>query len=202
MWLLEVGFFPAATPRVTVTTGGLNQVRVSGVVCASMPAINALLVEKNQLHKAYIDRPTAANKTTFYRSRFLVQKGLRQMQDAWMTRKAEEIQGYTDRNEWKYFFAATKAVYGPPVKGKAPLLSADGRTLFTEKTQILTRWAEHFQSVLSQPSTISDAAIDRLPEVEINANLDLPPSLQKTLRAQFAPPILFCICHSLLFGPA
>ncbi|VDM02061.1 unnamed protein product [Schistocephalus solidus] len=45
------------------------------------------------------------------------------------------------------------------------------------------RWAEHFQSVLNQPSTISDAAIDRLPEVEINANLDLPPSLHETIRA-------------------
>ncbi|VDL89535.1 unnamed protein product [Schistocephalus solidus] len=37
VWLLELRFFPAATPWVTVTTGGLNQVRVSGVVCASTP---------------------------------------------------------------------------------------------------------------------------------------------------------------------
>ncbi|VDL94687.1 unnamed protein product [Schistocephalus solidus] len=29
-------------------------------------AINTLLVEKNQLHKAVIDCPTAANKTVFY----------------------------------------------------------------------------------------------------------------------------------------
>ncbi|VDL92238.1 unnamed protein product [Schistocephalus solidus] len=35
LWLLEVGFFLAATPQATVTTSGLNQVRVSGVVCAS-----------------------------------------------------------------------------------------------------------------------------------------------------------------------
>ncbi|VDM04140.1 unnamed protein product [Schistocephalus solidus] len=150
-------------------------------------AINTLLVKKNQLHKAYINRPTAANKTafyqTFYRSRRLVKQRLREMQDAWMTCKAEEIEGYADRNEWKNFFATTKAVYGPPVKGATPLLSANGRTLLTEKTQILTRWAEHFQSVLNQPSTISNAAIDRLPEVEINANLDLPPSLQETIRA-------------------
>ncbi|VDL96528.1 unnamed protein product [Schistocephalus solidus] len=110
-------------------------------------AINALLVENNQLHKAYIDCPTGANKRASYRR-------------------------YADRNEWKNFFAATKAVYGPPVKGAAPLLSTDGRTLLTEKAQILTRWIEHFQSVFNQPSTISDAAIDRLPEVEINANLD------------------------------
>ncbi|VDL96341.1 unnamed protein product [Schistocephalus solidus] len=100
--------------------------------------ISALLVEKNQLHKAYIDRPTAANKTAFYKSHSLLQQRLWEMQDAWMARKAEEIQGYTDRNEWKNF-AATKAVYGPPVKGTALLLSADGRLLLTEKMPIWTR---------------------------------------------------------------
>ncbi|VDL93147.1 unnamed protein product [Schistocephalus solidus] len=61
--------------------------------------------------------------------------------------------------------------------------TADGRTLLTEKTQILNRGAEYFQSVLKQRSTVSDAAIDRLPEVEIKADLDLPPSLQETIRA-------------------
>ncbi|VDL93046.1 unnamed protein product [Schistocephalus solidus] len=38
-WKMEIRFFPAATPRETVTTGVLNQVRVSGVVSASTPAI-------------------------------------------------------------------------------------------------------------------------------------------------------------------
>ncbi|BHF60930.1 hypothetical protein SprV_0100390000 [Sparganum proliferum] len=56
------------------------------------------------------------------------------MQDARMARKAEEIQGYADRNEWKNFFAAVKAVYGPTAKGAAPLLSADGTILLTDKT--------------------------------------------------------------------
>ncbi|VDL91649.1 unnamed protein product [Schistocephalus solidus] len=37
LWLLEAGFFQAAAPRATVMTGGLNQVRVSGVVSASTP---------------------------------------------------------------------------------------------------------------------------------------------------------------------
>ncbi|VDL98988.1 unnamed protein product, partial [Schistocephalus solidus] len=34
------GFFPAATPRTTFTTGGLNQARFSGVVCASTPGMS------------------------------------------------------------------------------------------------------------------------------------------------------------------
>nr|VZH93823.1 unnamed protein product [Spirometra erinaceieuropaei] len=146
-------------------------------------AIRNLLAEKNRLHKAYVDHPTDDNKAAFYRSRRHLQQRLREMQDAWTARKAEEIQGYADRNEWKNFFSAIKAVYGPPTKGTAPLLSADGSTLLTEKTQILQRWAEHFRGVLNRPSAISDAAIARLPQVETNADLDLPPSLQETIRA-------------------
>nr|VZI47838.1 unnamed protein product [Spirometra erinaceieuropaei] len=146
-------------------------------------AIRKLLAEKNRLHKAYVDHPTEDNKAAFYRSRRQLQQRLREMQDAWTARKAEEIQGYADRNEWKNFFSAIKAVYGPPTKGTAPLLSADGSTLLTEKTQILQRWAEHFRGVLNRPSVISNAAIARLPQVATNVDLDLPPSLQETIRA-------------------
>nr|VZI36144.1 unnamed protein product [Spirometra erinaceieuropaei] len=126
---------------------------------------------------------TTTTTAAFYRSRRQLQQRLREMKDAWTARKAEEIQGYADRNEWQNFFSAIKAVYGPPTKGTAPLLSADGNTLLTEKTQILQRWAEHFRGVLSRPSVISDAAIERLPQVETNVDLDLPPSLQETIRA-------------------
>ncbi|BHF80036.1 hypothetical protein SprV_0702316500 [Sparganum proliferum] len=105
------------------------------------------------------------------------------MQDTWTSRKAEGIQGYTDRNECKNFFAAIQVVYGPPTIGTAPLLSANDNTLLTEKTQILQRWVEHFRGVLNRPSTISDAAIARLPQVETNADFDFPPSLQETIRA-------------------
>nr|VZI32436.1 unnamed protein product [Spirometra erinaceieuropaei] len=76
-----------------------------------------------------------------------------------------------------------QAVYGPLTKDTAPLLSADGSTLLTEKIQILQRWAEHFRGVPNIPSTISDAAIARLPQVETNQDLDLPPSLQESIRA-------------------
>nr|VZI01104.1 unnamed protein product [Spirometra erinaceieuropaei] len=146
-------------------------------------AIRNLLAERNRLHKAYVDHPTDDNRAAFYRSRRHLQQRLREMQDAWTARKAEKIQGYADRNEWKNIFSAIKAVYGPPTKGTAPLLSADGSTLLIEKTQILQRWAEHFRGVLNRPSVISDAAIARLPQVETNVDLDLPPSLQETIRA-------------------
>nr|VZI42017.1 unnamed protein product [Spirometra erinaceieuropaei] len=146
-------------------------------------AIGNLLAENNRLHKAYADHPTDGNRAAFYHSHRHLQQRLRETQDAWTARKAEEIQGYAGRNEWKNFFSAIKVVYGPPAKGTAPLPSADGITHLTEKTQILQRWAEHFRGVLKLPFTISDAAIDRLPQVGTNVNLDLLPSLQENTSA-------------------
>ncbi|BHF59691.1 hypothetical protein SprV_0100265200 [Sparganum proliferum] len=96
--------------------------------------------------------------------------------------KAEEIQGYADRNEWKSFFPAIKAVYGPPTKALIRHLSADVSTLHTEKTRILQRWAAHFRSVLNSPFTISASAIARLYQVETNADVDISPSLHETIR--------------------
>ncbi|BHF64999.1 hypothetical protein SprV_0200800800 [Sparganum proliferum] len=142
-------------------------------------ATSKLLAEKNRLHKAY---DTDDNRAVFYHSRRLVQQRLPETQDAWMARKAKDIQGYADRNEWTNFLSAIKAVYGPSTKATAPLLSVNGSTILTEKTQVLQRWAEHFRSVLNSPSTIPDAAIVRLPQVGTNAELDLLLYLHETIR--------------------
>ncbi|BHF69561.1 hypothetical protein SprV_0301260700 [Sparganum proliferum] len=95
------------------------------------------------------------------------------------------MQGYADRNELNDSSSAIKAVYGSPTKGTASLTNAEGNTLLTVKTQILQRWAEHFRGVLSRRSTISDAAIARLPWVEINVDFGLPPSLHEPIRVVY-----------------
>ncbi|BHF67031.1 hypothetical protein SprV_0301005400 [Sparganum proliferum] len=109
----------------------------AGPVDDNNDVISNLIAEKKSLHKVYVDRPTDDNRAAFCRSHRLLQLRMREMQNAWTAGKAEEIQGYGDRSEWKNFFTAIKAVHGPPAKGTAPLLSADGSTVLTEKTQIL-----------------------------------------------------------------
>nr|VZI40720.1 unnamed protein product [Spirometra erinaceieuropaei] len=69
------------------------------------------------------------------------------------------------------------------MKGIAPLLSSDISTPLTKKSQILKCWAEHFRSALNRPSTISDATVDWLLQVETNIGLDLASSLQETICA-------------------
>ena len=54
---------------------------------------------------------------------------------------------------------------------------------FTEKMQILERWAEHFNNVLNRPSSINNEAISRLPQVEMNEELDDVPSVEEVDKA-------------------
>ena len=55
--------------------------------------------------------------------------------------------------------------------------------LLTDNEAILKRWAEHFGSVLNRPSSINDDAINRLPKVECNLQLDEFPIVAETVKA-------------------
>ncbi len=146
--------------------------------------IQALLDEKHRLHKVYLnDTKSQVKKTAFCNARKQVQFKLRKMKDNWLKNKSKEIQTYADTNNSKKFYSAVKAIYGPLVSGTTPILSADGSTLLTEKEKILDRWAEHFNNVLNRPSTINEEAISKLPQVEVDSSLSVPPTVEETEEA-------------------
>ena len=146
--------------------------------------IHGLLEEKHQKHKAYLsDTSSVSNKAAYSDICKTVQTRLRDMQDSWLSSKADEIQSFADRDDMKTFFDALKTVYGPQSSGTTPLLSADGTSLLTDKETILKRWAEHFDSVLNRPSSVNDDAINILPLVECNLLLDEFPTVAETVKA-------------------
>ena len=146
--------------------------------------IQGLLEEKHQKHKAYLrNTSSVSSKTAYSNICKTVQTRLRDMQDFWLRKKADEIQSFADRKDMKKFFDTLKTVYGPQSSGTTPLLSADGTSLLTDKEAILKRWAEHFDGVLNRPSSINDEAINRLPQVECNPMLDELPTVSETVKA-------------------
>nr|VZI45569.1 unnamed protein product [Spirometra erinaceieuropaei] len=103
------------------------------------------------------------------------------MQDTWTARKAEEIQAYADRSEWKNF-ASIEAIYGPPTRGTAPLLSDDGTTLLIGKATyrpVLTDPPIYKPSTSEAPSTVPPPS----PTSSSPVCLDLAPSLHEHIRA-------------------
>ena len=74
-------------------------------------------------------------------------------------------------------------MYGPSSRGSTPIYAADGQTLIKDQIGILNCWAEHFNSILNRVSTISDEAIDLLPQRPIREELDEAPTEAETTKA-------------------
>ena len=88
--------------------------------------IQGLLEEKHQKHKAYLRNTTSeSSKTVFSNICKTVQTRLRDMQDSWLSKKADEIQSFAERKDMKKFFDAHKTIYGPQSSGTIPLRSAE-----------------------------------------------------------------------------
>ena len=105
------------------------------------------------------------------------------MQNTWLSKQADIVQEFANRNDMKNFYDALKEVYGPSSSGASPLLNADGSTLITDKEEILKRWTEHFNNVLNRQSEINNDAIDRLPQIPVDTSMNDPPTLHETEKA-------------------
>ena len=69
--------------------------------------IQGLLEEKHKKHKAYpSDTSSVSNKAAYSNICKTVQTRLRDMQDSWLSSKADEIQSFADRKDMKKFFDA------------------------------------------------------------------------------------------------
>ncbi|BHF85738.1 hypothetical protein SprV_1002891000 [Sparganum proliferum] len=133
----------AASIRINKLPQRLDNLPIANAADAAVVAANENGCVENSLGHNPVEGASrhhlsdADNKAAFYRCRRLVQQRLREMQNARAARKAMEIEGFADHNEWKNSSSAIEAIYCPPAKRTAPLLSADGNTPLTEKTRIL-----------------------------------------------------------------
>ena len=76
--------------------------------------IQGLLEEKHQKHKAHLsDTSSVSSKAEYSNICKTVQTRLRDMQDSWLSSKANEIQSVADRKDMKKFFVALQTDYFP-----------------------------------------------------------------------------------------
>ncbi|XP_076061594.1 uncharacterized protein LOC143037342 [Oratosquilla oratoria] len=126
--------------------------------------IQDLLAKKRAAHQAHLAQPTCP-------------------QDEWWDSLARRAQLCADLGDYGGFYEALKAVYGPTYQVQSPLRSSDRQYLLTDKTSILTRWSEHFQTLSSADRTVQDTAIQRVPQFPSKEELDVLPILEETTKA-------------------
>ena len=147
------------------------------------PEIQSLLDHKHKIHLAFLNEKSQANKDRYNNARRNLETKLNEMRNTWLSEKAEEIELASEQHDSKRLYSSLKALYGPQSSGSCPLLSSDGSKLLTDKQEIRDRWAEHSDTVLNRPSTISDSAINKLPQVKVNESLDALPTTDEVKKA-------------------
>ena len=142
--------------------------------------VASLLQEKNRAHQAHLNNPSSEFlKKRFAELRANAQTQLRGLEDRWWRDLAVEIQGYADTNDMQRFYESTKRIYGPQMRQTAPVRSADGQTLHRNKTDIIARWAEHFDALLNVETPTDHSCLDDLPTLPCLTELDNPPTFEE-----------------------
>ena len=137
----------------------------------------------HQTHKAWLeDKNSSWKKKTYKTCKAQVQKALRQMKEKWWADHAESIQAAFNRKDSKAFYEGIKKVFGPHESGAAPISAKDG-TLLTDKSDILNRWKEHFETVLNAPSVTDDDVIGSIQQLPEKIQLSVLPTLQEVFEA-------------------
>ena len=143
-----------------------------------------LLDVMHTTHLAWInDKSNSTKKSTYTKARQAVQSRLRAMKESWWASKALELQAAADQHNMKRFYDGLRTLYGSRDSGSTPVRSKDGSTLITDREKILHRWAEHFETVLNQPSLFDDTVLDEIPQVTESLYLDRPPNTEEVHRA-------------------
>lgn len=127
-------------------------------------------------HRRLLQNPSVTSSQRTSIQRALKQK-IRSLKDTWWLERAHELQRWADTNQTGKFYQSLQTVFGPRVKKVVPMRTADGSKRLTDKTDILSRWTEHFQSVFdSSSSTFSSTCSEDVPHRSEISHLDDPPT--------------------------
>uniref|UniRef100_K7EZ64 Reverse transcriptase domain-containing protein n=1 Tax=Pelodiscus sinensis TaxID=13735 RepID=K7EZ64_PELSI len=146
--------------------------------------VQELLSKKRSAHQVHLAQSSCPHKKAAFRlecSTF--QRKLREIQNEWWTNLAVRTQLCADTGDYRGFYEALKAVYGPSYQILSLLRSADGKKLLTEKDSILNHWSEHFYTLFNASRSVQEPAIDRIPQQPVKTELDVAPTLQETEEA-------------------
>ena len=105
------------------------------------------------------------------------------MKSDWCEEKAESLQHAADKNDMKSFYRGLREVYGPAKRGTTQLTALEGTTVLQGKSEILNRFAEHFDQLLNVPGNLDDRAASAIkvrPEIHC---LSDPPDLKEVVDA-------------------
>ena len=119
--------------------------------------LGELLEQRNNARVNMLQTNTRSNKSKYTEARRKLQPYTRKLKSDWWEEKAESLQHAADKNDMKSFYRGLREGYGPAKRGTTQLTALKGTTVLQEKSEILNRFAEHFDQLLNKPGNFYDS---------------------------------------------
>lgn len=146
--------------------------------------INSLLAEKRFAYERLLGSlPEQSNsaKTAFLVVKKETQRRIRQLKNKWWLHLSEEIQLAYNTKNLKSFYSLIRQAYGPRSSLITPMKTKDGSAILTTAHEVRDRWMEHFRELFFNPSTVNFAAVDSIPQRELQVILDEEPTFHEVV---------------------
>ncbi|KAL5467621.1 hypothetical protein EMCRGX_G031880 [Ephydatia muelleri] len=152
----------------------------------NLDTIQPMLLRKKQLlgqvlsaRKANISVP--ADLLTQYRSaRNHVKYHVHKIQNGWWKHKAEELNHFHIKGDWKNLFSSWKLLSFHRQVHIRSVLDKSGSNVISDPTQIRDRWRSHFNHVLNTTaSSYDDSVFNIIPQQPIMEELARPPTVEE-----------------------
>ena len=172
-----------ALTTAAVETIGFSKRKKQDWFAENEATITSIIEAKRKARLDMESNTTRGNMLKVCKASRTCQKVLREIQNAWWRRKAEEIQAYSDQRDMRCFYAATKEIYGPTRSSVNYLKDVDGTTVLSEPDRILERWKNHFETLFNNHSTTPADLLRNSPQAPTQHWRSEPPTLDELTKA-------------------
>ena len=159
---------------------GTNKKRSPDWFSESAHELAPLLESKRSAWQLYLANPNPETRLVWARCNASVQKGLRLAKERnWGSLLCQMERDATNGNS-RGLFGALKLATEPTPRRVAPLKAQDG-SLLKSKGEIMGRWTQHFTDLYSRSTSVSQAALERIPDFlqgEMEPNVNVPSEVE------------------------
>lgn len=129
--------------------------------------IEELLKKKRTAHENYLAAPSSKNRKEYQKTRRIVQKEVRVIQENWWNEKAKELEDLNSKNDMHNLYRCIKELVGPIKKPPNILENEMGEKVYDIDSR-LQMWNQYFDSLFNQPTNVEN------PSITLNADMNTP----------------------------
>lgn len=130
----------------------------------------------------YKNDPSSSNLQLLRNARTTVKRTARQCANDYWLKLCDHIQVASETGHIRGMYEGIKQATGIPVKKTAPLKSKTGETI-TDSKQQMDRWVEHYLELYSRETSVSQEALDAIPNLPVMEELDATPTVDELEKA-------------------